>query len=56
MKWLSKLKKLKLKLDFHREYARHWWTMSDIIIEGLIKLIKKEEDLINKNNYEDWKS
>jgi len=45
MKWTTDLQKLKLKLAFHQ--AHHRWPISDIIIQGLRKLIEKQE-LINK--------
>ena len=45
MKKLSKLKKLKLKLAFHK--AHHRGVISDIIIQGLNKLIEKQK-LIDK--------
>lgn len=46
MKWLSKLRKLQMKRAFHIEY--HRWVISELIIQGLNKLIEKEKDLINK--------
>ena len=41
MKWLTKLQQLELKLEFHKRH--HRWDISDIIIQGLTKLIKKEK-------------
>tara|TARA_R110000764_G_scaffold78042_2_gene155744 strand:+ start:1372 stop:1551 length:180 start_codon:yes stop_codon:yes gene_type:complete len=48
MKEITKLKKLQFKLEFHKEY--HRGIISDIIIQGLNKLIEKE--LLLTNNYE----
>ena len=46
MKEITKLKKLQFKLEFHKEY--HRGIISDIIIQGLNKLIEKELLLTKK--------